>query len=111
MLYKMNLSKKLMVALVERHYPDIYPVCREQVFMAKLNDKAFPTITASLSFDDWDELVEEYGVFEEDDFPDSDGVYEGQEVVWFAESPDENQPLYSDRLNIFLYRDRYKELR
>lgn len=111
MLYQRQLSKGQMVQLIEMHYSDIYPVCREQVFMAKLEDEPFPTVTASLLPGDWDDLVDEYATFEEDALQDTNNIYEGKEVVWFTEYSDPDCPITDDCLNIFFYRDTYKELK
>lgn len=111
MLYCKTLPKGEIVKLIEDHYPDIYSVCREEVFVAKLEDKPFPTITASLLPDDWDKLIDDYRVFEV--YPADAGadIYKDKIVVWFAEATDKNLLFPPNCLNIFFYRDYYKEFK
>ncbi|MCK5014675.1 MAG: hypothetical protein KAS66_12745 [Candidatus Omnitrophica bacterium] len=111
MLYQIILAKQQIVRLIDHHYSDIYPICREQVFKAKLEEKSFPTITASLRPDDWDELADQFGMTEVDVYPDPDGIYTDKEVIWFTEGIAGAQPISSDYLNIFIYSDPYKELK
>lgn len=111
MLYQMILPREGVVALITQYYSDIYPVCREQVFKAKLEETPFPVVTASLSTQKWDELAEDFGIFTEDVYPDPDGVYAGKDVIWFAECSDPKLPFFPERLNIFIYSDPYKELK
>lgn len=111
MLFCRTLSRRVMVELIEDHYSDIYPVCREEVFKSKLEGTPFPTVTASLLPDDFDKLIDDFDVYEV--YPESAGadVYEDKTVVWFAEATDKNLLFPPDCLNIFIYRDHYKELK
>jgi hypothetical protein len=100
-----------MIELIEKHYPDIYPVCREEVFIAKLEGKPFPALTANLLPNAFDQLIEYYDAY--DVYPPAAGadIYADKTVVWFAEYTDKNLLFPPDCLNIFFYRDQYKELR
>lgn len=111
MLYRKELPREKVLMLINFHYKDIYAISREMVFMAKLEGKPTPTVTASLLPEDWEALAEMYDVFLEGPYGDVNGMYEKKDVIWLTQGTEPTEDFPANRLNLFIYRDQYKEIK